>query len=60
MQDFKLLKIFKVVAEEENMTHASERLYIAQPAITRYIKELENELNIKLFDRTNKGLKLTD
>lgn len=60
MPDLKLLKIFKVVAEEENMTHASERLYIAQPAITRYIKELENELNIKLFDRTNKGLKLTD
>lgn len=60
MQDLKLLKIFKVVAEEENMTHASERLFIAQPAITRYIKELEKELNVELFQRTNKGLKLTE
>jgi len=59
MVDLELYRIFKVVAEEENITHASEKLNISQPAVTKHIQNLEEILNIKLFERTNKGLILT-
>lgn len=60
MVDLELYKIFKIVAEEENITHASEKLNISQPAVTKHIQNLEDTLKIKLFDRTNKGLNLTE
>lgn len=60
MVDLELYKIFKIVAEEENVTNASKRLNISQPAVTKHIQNLEDILKIKLFDRTNKGLKLTE
>lgn len=60
MIDLELYKIFKIVANEENITKASQRLNISQPAVTKHIKNLESQLNIKLFERTNRGLKLTD
>lgn len=59
MIDLELYKIFVVVAEEKNITKASEKLNISQPAITKHIKNLENQLNIILFERTNKGVSLT-
>lgn len=59
MIDFELYRIFVVVAEEENITKASVKLNISQPAITKQIKNLENQLSIKLFDRKSKGLSLT-
>ena len=46
MANLELYKIFVEVADEKNMTRASEKLNISQPAITRHIKNLENELNI--------------
>lgn len=60
MINLELLRIFKIVAEEENVTHASEILHISQPAVTKHIRNLESMLNIKLFERTNKGLILTE
>lgn len=60
MINLELLRIFKIVAEEENVTHASEILCISQPAVTKHIRNLEKMLNIKLFERTNKGLILTE
>ncbi|MBQ6992057.1 MAG: LysR family transcriptional regulator [Clostridia bacterium] len=60
MVDLELYKIFKIVAEEENITNASKRLNISQPAVTKHIKNLEEALKVKLFERTNKGLKLTE
>jgi len=60
MIDFELYRIFKIVAEEENITRASEKLNISQPAVTKRIRNLESALNIKLFDRSNKGLKLSE
>ncbi len=60
MIDLELYKIFKMVANEENITKASEKLNISQPAVTKHIKNLEKQLNIKLFERSNRGLKLTD
>ena len=59
MVDFELYRIFKTVADEENITKASKKLNISQPAITKQIKNLETILNINLFDRTNTGVKLT-
>ena len=58
--DFNLLKIFYEVAKEENITRASENLFISQPAVSQSIKKLEVELGGALFNRNNKGLSLTE
>lgn len=59
MVDLELYRMFKIVADEENLTRASEILNISQPAVTKNIHNLENELEIKLFERTKYGMKLT-
>ena len=59
MIDFELYRIFVAVAKEENITKASEKLNISQPAVTKQIKNLENQLSLKLFERKSKGLSLT-
>lgn len=58
MINLELYKIFVLVAKEGNITRASELMNISQPAVTKHIKNLENELNILLFYRNN-GMKLT-
>jgi DNA-binding transcriptional LysR family regulator len=60
MIDFELYRIFVAVAEEENITKASDKLNISQPAITKQIKNLENQLSTKLFERKSKGVSLTE
>lgn len=60
MVNLELYRIFKIVAEEENLTKASEILHISQPAVTKHIKNLENELNIKLFKRSKYGMLLNE
>ena len=60
MIDFELYRIFVAFADEENITRASEKLNISQPAITKQIKNLENQLSIKLFERKSKGVALTN
>ena len=59
MPSLELYRIFKIVAEEGNLTSASELLFISQPAVTKHIHNLENELNLKLFERTQHGMVLT-
>lgn len=59
MVDFELYRIFVAVAKEENITKASEQLCISQPALTKQIKNLENQLSVKLFERKSKGVILT-
>lgn len=48
------------VAEAQNLTRAAEQLHISQPALTIYLNRLENELGVKLFDRTKNPIQLTD
>lgn len=54
------LRYFLILAKELSFTKASEKLFIAQPPLSRQIKELETELNAKLFNRNNKRVELTE
>ena len=54
------LKMFVAVCETGSVTRASELLYIAQPTVSHAISELEKYYNIRLFDRINQRLILTD
>lgn len=50
---------FKTVAEELNFRKAAERLFISQPGLSRQIKQLEEMLDVKLFNRDQKFVELT-
>ncbi|MBP5453170.1 MAG: LysR family transcriptional regulator, partial [Lachnospiraceae bacterium] len=48
------------VAASQSMREAASKLFVSQPALSASIKELEEELEIVIFERTNKGISLTD
>ena len=58
--DFELYRIFYTVANLGNISKASEELHVSQPAISKSIKNLENQLGGTLFVRTKRGVNLTE
>lgn len=53
------LKTFIAVATEGNLTRAAERVFTSPPAASAQLKALEDELGVRLFDRTTRGMALT-
>lgn len=53
------LKYVIALANAKSMREAASRLFISQPALSSTIRELEEELNIQIFDRNNKGISIT-
>ncbi len=60
MTDLTLLRSFLEVADTGAITRAAERLYITQPALSRRLQQLETELGASLFERTTRGVVLTE
>jgi len=58
--NFQMLEYFSVVADCLNISDASRKLYVSQPAISRQIMALESELGVQLFYRTKPYLTLTE
>ena len=58
LENFRL-KVFRVAAEHLSFHKAAEHLFLTQPAVTRQIKALENDLGLRLFDRTASKIVLT-
>ncbi len=57
--NFEYYKVFYVIAKNKNITKAANELNISQPAISRMLKTMEEQLNTKLFIRKTKGVMLT-
>lgn len=54
------MRIFLEVCRTMNVTRAAENLYMTQPAVSRAIREIEQTYSIRLFERLNQRLYLTD
>ena len=54
------LRYFVAVAEALSFTKAAEKLRLAQPSLTRQVRNLEDEISVKLLDRSNNRVTLTD
>lgn len=60
MVNLELYRVFYTVAKCGSLTKAAEELYISQPAVSQAIKQLETQLGGKLFNRTHKGMELSE
>lgn len=60
MVNLELYRVFYTVAKCGSLTKAAEELFISQPAVSQAIKQLEAQLGGKLFNRTHKGMELTE
>lgn len=58
--NMKQLKYVLVLAEEGSFSRAAETLNITQPSLSQYIKKIEKQLGVELFERTNGDVRITD
>jgi len=58
--DIRDLKYFQTIVKEGNITNAAEKLHIAQPPLSHQLKMLEDELGVKLIERTTRKFQITD
>lgn len=54
------IEYFLALAKHQNFTSAAQSLYITQPHLSKQIASLENEIGVRLFERSNRGVKLTE
>ena len=57
--EFRHLKYIVAVAETANFTRAAERLFLAQPSLSKQIKDLEDEIGFPIFVRNRDGVRIT-
>ena len=60
MVNLDLYRVFYTVAKNGSLTKAAEELYISQPAVSQSVKQLENQLGVTLFNRTHRGMELSE
>jgi DNA-binding transcriptional LysR family regulator len=58
--EFRLLKYILAVAETLNFTRAAQRLFLAQPSLSKQIRDLEIDIKFPLFERSRDGIRITD
>ena len=58
--EIRVLRYFLMTAREENITRAAELLHITQPTLSRQLMQLEEELGVKLFERSRHSIRLTE
>jgi DNA-binding transcriptional LysR family regulator len=58
--DLRLVRYFTVVAEQRHFGRAAQELHVAQPSLSRQVQRLEQQLGVRLLDRTPQGTRLTD
>src|SRR5437667_11548539 len=60
IMELRSLAYFVRIAELGSITRAASHLRLAQPALTRHVQRLEEELGVALFTRANRGVRLTE
>ncbi|MFD1417826.1 LysR family transcriptional regulator [Companilactobacillus keshanensis] len=57
--ELRVLRYFQAVVREQNISRAADELHVSQPAVSRQLKSLEDELGITLFERGSRSIELT-